>query len=117
MRLYEFVDPEDDNARAASIIAVSNQLKQHVDDGRIDPNNFSVDQLLDYFLKNDIILDVQDLYSMIEKPLMKNIISNIQGDKVVFKGTEQPASPQQQDQNEKTVASMAKSAMKTHSPN
>ena len=117
MRLYEFVDPEDDNARAASIIAVANQLKQHVDDGRIDPNNFSVDHLLDYFLKNDIILDVQDLYSMIEKPLMKNIISNIQGDKVVFKGTEQPESPQQQDQNEKTVANMAKSAMKTHSPN
>jgi len=54
---------------------------------------------------------------MIEKPLLKNIISNIQGDKVVFKGKEQvDTSPQQQDQNEKTVASMAKSAMKTHSP-
>lgn len=112
MRFYEFVDPEDSNAKAASIIAVANQLKQHVDDGKINADDFSVDQLLDYFQKNDIILDVQDLYTMIEKPLLKNIISNIQGDKVVFKGKEQvDTSPQQQDQQQKTVANMAQSAL------
>jgi hypothetical protein len=112
MRLYEFADLEGDNARAASIIAVANQLKQHVDQGKIDADTFSVDQLLDYFQKNDIILDRQDLYTMIEKPLLKNIISNIQGNKVVFKGKEQDdASPQQQDQQQKTVANMAKSAL------
>jgi hypothetical protein len=112
MRLYEFVDPEDSNARAASIIAVANQLKQHVDQGKVDADDFTVDQLLDYFQKNDIILDRQDLYTMIEKPLLKNIVSNIQGDKVVFKGKEQAdVSPQQQDQQQKTVASMAKSAL------
>lgn len=114
MRLYEFVDPEDDNARAASIIAVANQLKQHVDQGKIDANDFSLDQLLDYFQKNDIILDPQDLYSMIQKPLLKGVISNIQGDKVVFKGKEEVnTSPQQQDQNQKTVSQMAKSALKS----
>ena len=112
MRFYEFVDPEDSNAKAASIIAVANQLKQHVDDGKINADDFSVDELLDYFQKNDIILDVQDLYTMIEKPLLKNIISNIQGDKVVFKGKEQvDTSPQQQDQQQKTVANMAQSAL------
>lgn len=112
MRLYEFVDPDDSNAKAASIIAIANQLKQHVDQGKVNANDFSVDQLLDYFQKNDVILDRQDLYTMIEKPLLKNIISNIQGDKVVFKGKEElDASPQQQDQNQKTVASMAKSAL------
>lgn len=112
MRLYEFVDPEDDNARAASIIAVANQLKQHVDQGKINADDFSLDQLLDYFQKNDIILDPQDLYSMIQKPLLKGVISNIQGNKVVFKGKEEVnTSPQQQDQQQKTVASMAKSAL------
>lgn len=111
MRLYEFVDPEDDNARAASIIAIANQLKQHVDQGKIDADDFSLDQLLDYFQKSDIILDPQDLYSMIQKPLLKGVISNIQGDKVIFKGKEVDASPQQQDQNQKTVSNMAKSAL------
>lgn len=112
MRLYEFVDPEDDNARAASIIAVANQLKQHVDQGKINADDFSLDQLLDYFQKSDIILDPQDLYSMIQKPLLKGVISNIQGNKVVFKGKEEVnTSPQQQDQQQKTVASMAKSAL------
>jgi hypothetical protein len=92
MRLYEFVDPEDDNARAASIIAIANQLKQHVDQGKIDADDFSLDQLLDYFQKSDIILDPQDLYSMIQKV---------------------DSSPQQQDQNQKTVSNMAKSALKS----
>lgn len=112
MRLYEFVDPENNNAIAASIIAVANQLKQHVDQGKIDADNFSLDQLLTYFQKNDIILDPQDLYSMIQKPLLQGVISNIQGDKVIFKGKEKiDASPQQQDQQQKTVADMAKSAL------
>ena len=114
MRLYEFVDSEDNNAKAASIIAIANQLKQHVDQGKIDADDFSLDQLLDYFQKNDIILDPQDLYSMIQKPLLKGVISNIQGDKVIFKGKEQvDASPQQQDQQQKTVANMAQSALKS----
>ena len=113
MRLYEFVDVEDNNAMAASIVAVSNQLKQHVEDGSIDPDNYTVDQLLDLFQNNDIILDVQDLYSMMEKPLLKSVISNIQGDKVIFKGNEPGTGPvDDKDEGSKTVANMAKSAMK-----
>lgn len=115
MRLYEFVDAQDSNAMAASIVAVSNQLKQHVEDGSIDADNFTVDQLLDTFQDNDIILDVQDLYKMLDKPLLKSVISNIQGDKVIFKGHEpvtiQPGQDKESD-SEKTVDKMAKSAMK-----
>jgi len=115
MRLYEFVDAQDSNAMAASIVAVSNQLKQHVEDGSIDADNYTVDQLLDTFQDNDIILDVQDLYTMLEKPLLKSVIANIQGDKVIFKGHEpvsiQPGQDKQSD-GEKTVDKMAKSAMK-----
>ena len=88
MRLYEFADPDQDNARAVEIIAVSNELKQDVENRKIDPDNFSTDELIDYFDERGIILDPQNLYSMIKKPLLKGIISNIQGDKVVFKGEE-----------------------------
>jgi hypothetical protein len=88
MRLNEFVEPAEDKALAASIIAVSNHLQQQVETGEINPDNYTVDDLLDLFQSQDIILDVQDLYTMLDKPLLKGIISNIQGDKVVFKGEE-----------------------------
>ena len=115
MRLNEFVEPAEDKALAASIVAVSNHLQQQVETGEIDPDNYTVDDLLDLFQSQDIILDVQDLYTMLDKPLLKGIISNIQGDKVVFKGDE-PVSMnpnKEPDSNEKVVANMANSAMKS----
>jgi|TARA_R110000772_G_scaffold68327_1_gene151362 hypothetical protein len=115
MRLNEFVEPAEDQALAASIIAVSNHLQQQVETGEIDKDNYTVDNLLTLFQSNDIIIDVQDLYNMIKQPLLKGIISNIQGDKVVFKGDE-PVSMdpnKQPDSNEKVVANMANSAMKS----
>ena len=115
MRLYEFADPDQDNARAVEIIAVSNELKQDVENRKIDPANFSTDELLDYFDERGIILDPQNLYSMIKKPLLKGIISNIQGDKVVFKGEEPIDTTDTPDENQATVANMAQSAM-TNNP-
>jgi hypothetical protein len=115
MRLNEFVEPAEDKALAASIIAVSNHLQQQVETGEINPDNYTVDDLLDLFQSQDIILDVQDLYTMIDKPLLKGIISNIQGDKVVFKGDEPVSmdSNEQPDDSQKVVANMANSAMKS----
>jgi hypothetical protein len=115
MRLNEFVEPAEDKALAASIIAVSNHLQQQVETGEINPDNYTVDDLLDLFQSQDIILDVQDLYTMLDKPLLKGIISNIQGDKVVFKGDEPVSmdSDEQPDDSQKVVANMANSAMKS----
>ena len=115
MRLNEFVEPAEDKALAASIVAVSNHLQQQVETGEIDPDNYTVDNLLDLFQSQDIVLDVQDLYTMIDKPLLKGIISNIQGDKVVFKGDEPVSmdSNEQPDDSQKVVANMANSAMKS----
>ena len=115
MRLNEFVEPAEDQALAASIIAVSNHLQQQVETGEIDPDNYTVDDLLDLFQSQDIVIDVQDLYTMIDKPLLKGIISNIQGDKVVFKGDEPVSmdSNEQPDDSQKVVANMANSAMKS----
>ena len=115
MRLNEFVEPAEDKALAASIIAVSNHLQQQVETGEINPDNYTVDDLLDLFQSQDIVIDVQDLYTMIDKPLLKGIISNIQGDKVVFKGDEPVSmdSNEQPDDSQKVVANMANSAMKS----
>jgi hypothetical protein len=109
MRLFEF---DQDNAIATKIVALTNQLKDDLDNGKIS-DDYTVDQLLDYFQKYDIILDTKDLYNMIKVPPLKDIIKNIQGDRVVFKGQKEekldmPSTPD----NKKTVAKMAKHAQK-----
>ena len=47
---------------------------------------------------------------MIDQPLLKGIISNIQGDKVVFKGNEPISMDNDKSDSDQTVAKMAKSA-------
>ena len=106
MRLYEF---DQDGATVSKIIVLSNQLKQDLDQGKI-PQEFSTDDLLDYFQQYDIILDRNDLYNMIKVPPLKSVISNIQGDRVVFKGQDAPGEAPK-DQQQQVVANMATNAM------
>lgn len=109
MLLYEF---DQNSALVSKIVALTNQLEQEIEDGGID-ENVTVDDLLDYFQKYDVILDVTDLYNMIKVPPLKTIIKNIQGDRVVFVGQEEEKHerPSGGDE-EKTVKQMAKRAMK-----
>ena len=112
MLLFEF-DQKQDSAMITQIVALTNQLEQEIEDGEVDPNNYSVDQLLDYFQEYDIILDVDDLYNMITVPPLKDVITNIQGDKVVFKGYQGvKAEKPRGGASEKTVKQMAKRAIK-----
>lgn len=110
MFLFEF---DQGDTMVAKIVALTNQLEQDLEDGKIG-TDYTVDQLLDYFQKYDVILDVNDLYNMIKVPPLKTVIKNIQGDKVVFVGQEEPNkqydAPEGDDK--KTVAQMAKRAMK-----
>ena len=108
MFLYEFDETE---PLVDKIIVASGQLKNDLEKGKIQ--NWTVDQLLNYFQNFDIILDPTDLYAMIQKPPLKGIISNIQGDKIIFKGEEQqPAADMPPQDDKKVVKQMAKSAMK-----
>ena len=111
MFLFEF---DQDSALVSKIVTLTSQLEQDLEDGRIKPG-YTVDQLLDYFQKYDVILDVNDLYNMIKVPPLKTVIKNIQGDEVVFVGQEESKktydAPESDDK--KTVAQMAKRAMKT----
>lgn len=106
MRLFEL---DDQNALATKILVAIDQLKNDVNKGAVQPN-WSVEDLLAYFEKYGIILDPTDLYNMVKQKPLKDIITNIQGDKVVFKGsansTELPL-----DQSQEVVAQMAQSAM------
>jgi len=104
MRLYEFDGPD---PLLAKIVTVSDQLKSLVDKG--SAKDWTVDQLMSYFQKYDVSLDKKDLYNMIKKPPLKDVISNIQGDKVIFKGKEDPVSPDTDD-SQKVVKSMADKA-------
>lgn len=104
MFLYEFDGPD---PLLAKIITISDQLKSLVDKG--SAKDWTLDQLITYFQKYDVSLDKKDLYSMIKKPPLKDVISNIQGDKVIFKGDEPIASPDADD-NQKVVQQMASKA-------
>ena len=109
MFLFEF---DQDAALVSKIVALTSQLEQDLEDGRIG-TDYTVDQLLDYFQNYDVILDVQDLYNMIKVPPLKTVIKNIQGDKVVFVGQEETKKKYDTSagDDKKTVAAMAKRAM------
>ena len=107
MRLYEFANPDPLLVR---LVAVTSQLTSDINSGD-QPADWTVDELLDYYKSNDIILDKSDLYDMIKEQPLKNKISNIQGDKVIFKGQETIAEPGEED-SKKVVKQMAHKALK-----
>lgn len=113
MFLFEL---DSDTQITPQIVALTNQLEQSVDDGEIDADNYTLAELQDYFQDYDIILDDEDLYNMITVPPLKDLIANIQGHKVIFKGhAPQPdaeTTEKTDDDNKKTVAKMAHKALK-----
>lgn len=106
MRLYEFSGPD---PMVTKLVAVGDQLKSDLEKGQADPN-MSVPDFLQYLKKFDIIYDKTDLYDMIKQLPLKNLISNIQGDKIVFKGFGTPEAPPEEE-SKKVVAGMAKHAV------
>ena len=109
MFLFELADPA-----SAKLIVLVNQLKTDVENGIIDPSSYTTDEFLTYLQeKGDIVLDVTDLYDMIKNPPLNTVISNIQGDQVIFKGQEETQPAQDQSQSQQVVQQMAQSAMPT----
>jgi hypothetical protein len=110
MRLFELAGPDPIVTR---LVAITDQLKSELDSKKIDPQ-MSVDQLLKYLSDYDIVVDVSDLYNMIQKPPLKNIIDNIQGDQVIFKGQGAGAGEAEDEtQSQQVVQQMAQNAMPT----
>jgi len=107
MLLFEFDDPQDSN-----LVVAVDRLAHDLDSGKI-VDEWTVEQLLNYLEEYDIILDVSDILKLYKKPPMKKVISNIQGDKVVWRSDNMPTdSGNPTDSNEKTVKQMADRANK-----
>lgn len=112
MYLFEL---DQEKALVSKIVALTNQLETDIEGNKINADDYTVDELLDYFQKYDVILDVNDLYNMIKVPPLSTIIKNIQGDKVVFKGHDEIKKKETDYTPEKSkeiVKKMAKSAIK-----
>ncbi len=109
MYLFELEARPDFSPR---LVALTNQMKSYFDNNGY-PDNFTVDQLLAFFARYDIILDVNDLYSMIQVPPLDSLISNIQGQAVVFVGQESESRVEEipDEEKEGTVEKMAQRAM------
>lgn len=108
MRLFEF----DGNTEDLELVVAIDQLKIDLDSGKVDPE-MTVDQLLDYFMEHDIILDISDLYNMINESPLDQVISNINDKNVEFKGFEKKKDLKtDKDVSSNTVKQMAKRAMK-----
>lgn len=109
MRLYEFVD----DPRLIKLIAATDQLRTMLQQGEIK-ENWTLDQLLNYFRKFDLVLSPNDIYDMLQVKPLKNVISNVQGKEVIFKGLEpkEPIEAPPPEQSKEVVAKMAKKAMK-----
>lgn len=104
MFLFELKDP-----LIPKITVVVDQLKTDLDNGELT-GEFTVDNLLQYLQQYDIMLDKNDLYKMIKYPPMNRLISNIQADKIVWKGKEEV--PADADKSQEVVKNMAKDAAK-----
>lgn len=117
MLLYEF---DDSSSLRTRLVAVSAQLRSRIEkeSRRRDFKPWTKDKLQDFLSKHDIILDDADLFDMVKKAPLKNIISNISDDEVQFRGIGNDDSIQTDktaDKKQNTVAKMAKSAMKSGS--
>ena len=110
MRLFELSD----DPKLTKLIAATDQLRTDLESGLIT-QNWKLDQLLQYFRKFDLVLSPGDIYGMLQQKPLKNVISNVQGQDVIFKGLEQPepaAEAPPPEQSKEVVAKMAQSAMK-----
>lgn len=106
MRLFEF---DDSDPLRVKLTAVTSQLKARIgEEGSVEP--MSTDALLSLLKNNDIIIDKSDIYDMVKKEPLSNIIDDIRDDQVIFKGQKPMKGTMTPDQAEKTVDSMAKRA-------
>ena len=106
MKLFEFAD---DDPLRVKLTAVTSQLKQF--QGQSD-FPLSTDDFLKILRKHGISLDKSDLFDIVKKEPLKNVISDVNDQEVTFKGQESPEIEQGPDENEQVRSQMAKKALK-----
>jgi outer membrane protein OmpA-like peptidoglycan-associated protein len=108
MRLFEF---EDDDSLKIKLSGLVRQLRSRaVDTGAKEP--YSLTALRNKLQDADINLDDDELRDMLDEPPLKNIIQNIKGDQVYFKGIGPDTEEVDQEKKDSTLDKMAKRASK-----
>ena len=108
MRLFEFAN---DDPLRVKLTAVSSQLKARYAETNSE-KPLSTDAFLNILQQNDIDVEKTDLYDMVKKEPLVNIIKNINGNEVIFKGQQGSEEPEQgQGENEKIRSQMASKAI------
>lgn len=106
MLLYEF---SDDDPLRVKLVSVTSQLKSRMDDENTK-QPMSTSALLNMLKGQGISLSKSDLFDMIKKDPLKNIIKNINNDEVIFKGHAHDTDEIDHDDAENTIEKMAKRA-------
>lgn len=108
MRLREF-DTDNLKVRLTGIIGqVHSRIK---DEGY--KKEFSLESLLNILNSKDINIDRNDFIDMIQNEPLKNMISNVKGDRVIFKGeSDSDTDAEAPDRSTDTLEKMAKRAAK-----
>jgi hypothetical protein len=103
MRLFEFSDVD---PLRVKLVAVANQLSTSTEP-------MSTDEFLTVLNKNGIALDKADLFDIVKKDPLVNIIADVNDNQVTFKGQENDIEGQEQgpDENEKIRQQMASKAI------
>lgn len=108
MRLFEFAG---DDPLRIKLATVTKQLQDRVEK---TGQSISTDQLLNFLRHNDIVLDKADLFDIVQKEPLKNIIKNVNKNEVTFVGQEdedEMALDAKPDEAAKVRQQMAKKAM------
>ncbi len=106
MKLFEFAD---DDPLRVKLTAVTSQLKQFQEQSDFP---LSTDDFLKILRKHGISLDKSDLFDIVKKEPLKNVISDVNDQEVTFRGQESPEIEQGPDENEKVRSQMASKALK-----
>jgi len=102
MRLYEFADDDPLRVKLTAVASQLDQIVQHSD------GKMSTDDFLKLLRQSGVVLGKEDLFDIVKKDPLQNIIANVNGHEVTFKsqeGMEQPEAGQ--DENAKIRQQMA----------
>ena len=109
--LFEADDSENDPLRIATT-AVLSQIKADIDDSAYK-GKFTVKALLSKLQANGVKIDREQLIELVKEEPWSNLISNVKGDDVMFKGEpDEHSGSEEPDDTSGTMDKMAKRAAK-----
>lgn len=117
MRLFELYesDFEDDDPLRVATTAALSRVRADIEDSAYK-GKYTVDALRQELEKNGVKLTHSQLIELVKQEPWKNLISNIKGDRVMFKGEPgEHSGSEEPDETSDTLDKMANRSTKKHS--